>query len=144
MGESLTKIVADNGKYLCRVTVEFEDDEGGNEKYIAETIQASKRTPDASCVFKVESRPGNPVVLKADNGKFLCREDHEEDFQPIEAHWSWPDAACHFKFLKQSDSTVVLQADNGKYLSRARREGIDLIIANKDTIDATCKFIWQR
>ena len=138
------KIVADNGKYLCRVTVEFEDDEGGNEKYIAETIQASKRTPDSSCVFKVEPRSGNTVVLKADNGKFLCREDHEEDFQPIEARRSSSNAACHFKFLKQPDWTFALQADNGKYLSRARREGYDLIIANKDTIDATCKFTGQR
>ena len=134
---------ADNGKYVCRVTVEFEDDEGGDEKYIAETIQASKLTRDASCFFKVKNWPGNTITLKADNGKFLCREDHEEDFQPIEARRSQPDASCRFKVLKQSDGTVALQADNGKYLSRALRYNIDLIIANKDTIDASCKFIWQ-
>ena len=123
--------------------MEFEDDEGENEKYIAETIQASRPAPDASCFFKVKRRPGKTITLKADNGKFLCREDHEEDFQPIEARRSQPDAPCRFKVQKQSDGTVALQADNGKYLSRTLSDGIDLIFANKDTIDATCKFTWQ-
>ena len=132
---------ADNGKYVCRLTVEFEDDEGGDETYTAETIQASKVTPDASCSFNVlKRRSRNTILLQADNGKFLCREDHEEDFQPIEARRSTPNVSCLFKVLKQAGGTVALQADNGKYLSRVFYDGIDLIIANKDTIDASCKF----
>ena len=134
---------ADNGKYVCRLTVEFEDNEGEDEEDIIETIQASKLTPDTSCFFNVERRPGNTILLKADNGKFLCREDHEEDFHPIEAFRSQPDASCRFKILKQSDGTVALQSDNGKYLCRAFLYDIDLINANKDTIDASCKFTGQ-
>ena len=120
--------------------MEFEDDEGGDEIDVAETIQASKRRPNKSSRFKVFNFPRNTIVLMADNRKFLCRVDHEEDLQPLEASKTMADASCHFTVHNQLDGTVVLQADNGKYVSRVRYGDIDLIEALKDEIYESCKF----
>ncbi|XP_068761890.1 uncharacterized protein [Montipora capricornis] len=135
---------ADNGRFVSRETVEFEDDEGGEETYAAETIQATKVQSDSSCIFKVLKGGRNEIFLKADNGKYLCRMDHEKDFQPIEARQSMRSASCRFKVHSQADGTVAFQADNGKFLCRDRRDGIDLVIAAKDSVDATCKFVFSQ
>lgn len=136
---------ADNGKFLCRMTMEFEDDEGGDETYTAETIQPSKSRPDPSCVFTVYELPGKTIMLQADNGNVLCRTDHEEDFQPLEAKKSTPPFdPCTFTIHEQADGTVALQADNGTFLSRVRRGSLDLIEAYKEKIDVFCKFSIRR
>lgn len=137
-------LTADNGKYVSWQTVEFEDDEAGGDTYVAETVQATKQRLDRSCEFKVASfnlRQDGKVFLKAINDKFLCRIDHEENFQPIEASSTEPKRSCRFDVFNQPDGTIALQADNGKYLCRVKKFGIDLIVADKpDTIDFSCKF----
>ena len=120
--------------------MEFGDDEGGDETYVAETIQASRRRPNKSSRFEVFNFPRNTIVLMADNRKFLCRVDHEEDLQPLEASKQIAYEPCHFTVHNQPDGTVVFQADNGKYVGRVRYGDIDLIEAIKDEIDESCKF----
>ena len=119
--------------------MEFGDDEGRDETYVAETIQAFRQRPNKSSRFEIFNFPRNTIVLMADNRKFLCRVDHE-DLQPLEASEQIAYESCYFTVHNQPDGTVVFQADNGKYVGRVRYGDIDLIEAIKDEIDESCKF----
>ena len=65
----IVSILADNGKYLCRIT-----------EYGVDTIQAAKSVPDKYCEFKIirlEGTEGSGLfAFQADNGKYLSTEVH--------------------------------------------------------------------
>ena len=143
---------ADNGKYLCRKTMVFEDDDEGGDGsggvYTAQAIVPEGSTRQASCEFLVNNRADGIILLQANNSNYLCREKHDPYFQPIEARYSTPRKSCHFKVHNQPNDKVVLQADNGKFLSRVYRVNddfsVNLIEAYKDNIDVSCKFSFEQ
>ena len=106
----MVTILADNGKYLCRIT-----------EYGVDTIQAAKSVQDKYCEFKMIRLEGTEgaglfAVFQADLSRYtrLGRDR-------IEAAKFTIDPYCKFKvvhFLKGQPNTAVISADNGRYWTR--------------------------
>ena len=81
---------------------------------------------------------GKKVLLKADNDKFLCRQNRG-GIQIIRAVNSVPGPTCYYEIYRNGDDTYSFRADNYKYLSRIHRD-ISYLEAIKDQIDAASRF----
>lgn len=116
----------DNGKYLSRIYYIYPG---------KSFIEVTKDGTDHFTRFLATESDGK-LLLKADNGNYLCREEETNYFM---AEKNTPDDTCHFTVLNQADGTVVLQADNGKHMSRILWDGTNHYMAVKSDIDVFCK-----
>ena len=129
----MVTLVADNGKYLSRIT------EGGKDP-----IQAAKSVQDIYCEFrmiKLEGEDEGLFAFQADNGKYLSRYTRSGK-ERIEAAKATIDPYCKFKVERfvAGENTVTILADNNRYWSRYTRTGTDYIEAAKSTPDIYCRF----
>lgn len=79
------------------------------------------------------------IVLKADNGDYICRVSSPGD--PIQAvAMGEPDSTCAFTVIRNGDDSYSFIADNYKYIGRVYTGGINKIQAIKTTIDFSTRF----
>ncbi|XP_041096147.1 uncharacterized protein LOC121307892 isoform X2 [Polyodon spathula] len=126
-----------------------------------DSIMASKAKPDMFCEFEVFIDSGK-IILRADNGKFLCKVVHGSNKRNIEADKTAPDEFCSFavssgeqkpptklptKSLSplnsyiNTDRLAAFQADNGMYwCSVPHLSGMNNIEAASPIIEEWCVF----
>ncbi len=126
---TIISLIADNGKFLGRVTRD------GTER-----IEAEKNGIDIYGRFIVKALPDNKIALIADNGKFLSRVTRK-GIERIEAIGGSIDVYQQFKVIELLNNKIALIADNGKFLSRITRNGINEIEAIGGSIDVYQQFI---
>ena len=92
----------------------------------------SDSEPDESCSFTFSNQPDGTVLLKADNGNYVCRMTSQGwSFRPHEAIKQTANDTCKFTVHDLSDGIVALQSDNGLYVSRVGRGSYDYMEVDK-------------